>query len=330
MTLVAAYKVDNIPVLISDMALTKKDMRSLLRKAYIIAPNLAVAWAGHAIVAKIVIEDMRKVFSCSKPTKDTVEKFFTSYSAEDFGSLHTNFIGWIVDESPICFRWNCLYPKELFYDESFVEGSGEGYFENLRNQNLEEGGSESPPGCQSTFTVINQVARARFRESLYNSSWDLSFGASYDIFVLEGRCFRFVRSLVYIGWDYHWDSDKKTGVLQQAPVLMKHNCMGDYSILQEALHGDHYDRVTINYLARPVFDNMPDIDLSNFPLTIESDYYANYFIFREKGKVIFEVFLTIQKITNDGPLKIEVRDGAYYLHYDTEELNAIYKKHTTK
>jgi hypothetical protein len=69
MTLVAAYKINDIPVLIGDMALTKGEMRSLRRKAYIIAPNLAVAWAGHAIVANRVISELRQAFSNTKPIK---------------------------------------------------------------------------------------------------------------------------------------------------------------------------------------------------------------------------------------------------------------------
>jgi hypothetical protein len=219
-------------------------------------------------------------------------------------------------------------PRRIVPCESFIEGTGEEYFENLRNEDWDERGSQLPIGEQSVLSVINEVAHARFQESLYKGEWDLSFGASYDMFVFDEGCFRFVKSILYVGWDYHWDSNKQTGTLQQAPILIKHNCMGDYSILQEALHGDHYDGRTINYLARPVFDNMDGINLSHFPLTIQADYYANYFIFRENGKVPFKSLLTVQKITNDGPLTSGRRGGAYYLQYDTAELDAIYREHT--
>lgn len=52
MTMVAAFNVKGMPVLIGDMAVTIGTMRSLRKKAYLIAPNLVIAWAGHMSVAK--------------------------------------------------------------------------------------------------------------------------------------------------------------------------------------------------------------------------------------------------------------------------------------
>lgn len=327
MTLIAAYKKNGIPVLIGDMALMKGEMRSLQKKAYIISPNFVVAWTGYNIVAKTVITDLRNKFANKMPTKTSIENFFTSYTADDFGRLHTNFIGWIIDDAPYCFRWNCLYPGEVFYDSFFVDGTGTEYFDSLKRQSWQSGGSVLPDQDQAVLSVINEVARARFEESLYRGTWDISFGASYDILVfIEGR-FRYVRSIVYIGWDYYWDSRQATGRLQQAPVIIKHNCMGEYSIIQEALHGSHYDGRTFNYLSRPVYNDMPEANLSNFPLTLDADYYANYFIFRENGKTPFKILLTIQKITENGPLTYRREGSAYFLSYDTTELDRIYRKH---
>ncbi len=306
----------------------KGEIRSLRKKAYIISPNFAVAWTGYRVVAQTIIKALKDKFTNSTATKASVEGFFTSYNDDDFGSLHTIFIGWVVDDEPYCFRWNCLYPGEVFYDSRFAVGTGEEYFESLKGQPWQSGGSVLPNQDQAILSVINEVAHARFEESLYRGTWDLSFGASYDILAfIEGR-FRFVRSIVYIGWDYYWDSGQGTGRLEQAPVIIKHNCMGEYSIIQEALHGKHYDGTTFNYLSRPVYDDMPEANLSNFPLTLDSDYYANYFIFRENGKTPFKILLTIQRITAEGPLKIRRQGSAYFLDYDTDELDRIYRKHT--
>lgn len=306
----------------------KGAMRSLQKKAYVISPNFAVAWAGYSIVAKAVITALRNTFKNNVATKASVESFFTSYKANDFGSLHTNFIGWVIDDETHCFRWNCLYPEEVFYGSRFAEGTGEAYFESLKGQPWQSGGSVLPDHDQAILSVINEVAHARFEESLYRGTWDLSFGASYDILAfIDGR-FRCVRSVVYIGWDYYWDSRRGTGRLEQAPVIIKHNCMGEYSIIQEALHGRHYDGTTFNYLSRPVYDDMPEANLSNLPLTLDSDYYANYFIFREDGKTPFKILLTVQRITAEGPLTIRRHGGAYFLNYDTDELDRIYREHT--
>jgi len=248
MTLIAAYRKNGIPVLVGDMALMKGEIRSLQKKAYIISPNFVVAWAGYSIVAKTIITALRNTFAHNVPTKASIEGFFTSHGNDDFGTLHTNFIGWFVDNEPYCFRWNCLYHEEVFYNSHFVDGTGEEYFESLRDQTWQSGGSALPNQDQAILSVINEVAQARFEESLYRGTWDLSYGSSYDILAfIDGR-FRYVRSIVYIGWDYNWDSRQGTGRLQQAPVVIKHNCMGEYSIVQEALQGKYYDGKTVNYL----------------------------------------------------------------------------------
>lgn len=330
MTLIAAYRHKGIPVLIGDMALSKGELRSLRKKVYLINNNFAVGWTGYSIVAKEVITALRKAYSNKRVTKESVENFFKMHEISDFGSLHTNFIGWVIDKEPYCFLWNCLYPKEIFYNDHFFEGTGEEYFESLRKREWDSGGSALPSEEEAVLSVINEVAHARFEESLYRKSWDLSFGASYDILIfLKGR-FRYVRSIAYIGWDYFWDSHKGTGCLEQAPIIIKHNCMGEYSIIQEALHGRYHDGRTINYLSRPVYDDMPTANLSDFPLTLQSDYYANYFLFRESGKIIFKILLTVQKITSEGPLRVKKHGGAYLLDYDTDELDQIYRRHTTQ
>jgi hypothetical protein len=327
MTLIAAYSHKNIPVLIGDMALTKGDIRSLRKKVYIVSHNFAVGWTGHMVVAKEVIASLKQAFGNTIVTKESLEAFFASHRPDDFGRLHTKFIGWVIDDEPRCFLWNCLHPRKLFYASSHIDGSGEQYFEGLRKQKWHSGSVALPLDDQAVHSVITDVAQARFEESLYHKTWDMSFGASYDILMFFGGRFKYVESLAYIGWDYFWDSQRGTGRLEQAPVIIKHTSMAEYSIIQEALHGRHYDRKTVNYLSRPVYDDMPGANLSNYPLTLDSDYYANYFLFRENGRTIFKILLTVQKVTSEGPLRIKRHDGAYMLDYDTNELDRIYREY---
>jgi hypothetical protein len=331
-TMVAAFKVKGTPVLIGDMAVTIGSTRSLRKKAYFIAPNLVIAWAGHMIVAKTVIAALKTTFSVGAVTKQALEQHLTGYHSDDFGQLHTNFIGWIVDEGFHCFLWNCLYPQQVFYQNQYFEGTGEKYFASMQQESRDwqTGETGLPPDSSLVISAINEIARARFEESLYRETWDLSFGASYDILVFLSGEFRYIGSIVYLGWDYHWDSFRATGKLEHAPVVIKHNCMGEYSILQEALQGNSYNRNITNYLSRPVYDDMKGADLSKFQLTFDgkSDFFANYFLFRENGKVVFKVLLTLQQASGDGPLKIERRrDGACFFDFDTDELNRMYQQH---
>jgi hypothetical protein len=104
--------------------------------------------------------------------------------------------------------------------------------------------------------------------------------------------------------------------------------MGDYSIIQEALHGTHYNGMTTNYLSRPVYDDMPEANLSTFPFTLDSYYYANYFIFRENGITPLKILLTVQGISDKGHLSVKSQDGAYFFNFDTDELDRIYREYT--
>ena len=159
----------------------KDEMRSLRKKAYIISPNFAIAWTGYKVVAKMVVTALRNTFTNNIPTKASIEDFFTSHKAEDFGSLHTNFIGWVIDDEPYCFRWNCLYPGEVFYDSRFVDGTGGEYFESLKAQPWQSGGSVLPDPDRAILSVINEVAHARF-ERVFTAERGISVSALHTTY----------------------------------------------------------------------------------------------------------------------------------------------------
>ena len=232
-----------------------------------------------------------------------------------------------MDYEPHCFLWNCLYPNKLFYDESYIDGSGRGYFEELRQRQWKTGGSDLIYNDNITLSILTDIAVPLFEERLYRETWNITYGAAYDILIFIDGSFKYIPSIIYIGWDYHWDSGKKTGVLEQAPIIIKYNSMMDFSIIQEALFGKYYDGKTINYLSRPVYDEMIKANLSYFPLSLQSYYYVNYFRFMENEKKIFTTILAIQNITNEGPMKIEYNSVPPVITFDNKELDKIYLKH---
>jgi hypothetical protein len=331
MTLIAAYKHYEVPVLVGDMAITRngdRKFRSLRKKIYRISPNFVIGWTGYEIIAKKIISSLWKTFKDKTVKKESLEDYLINFEAKDFGSLYTKFIGWIIDYEPHCFLWNCLYPKQIFYNQSYIDGSGKGYFENLKQQSWQHGNSNLLPQIDKIIlSILSDISKMRFEESLYKKTWDISFGAAYDILLFINGSFKFIPSIIYIGWDYHWNSSKETGVLEQAPIIMKYNYMGDFSILQEALFGKYYDGRTINYLSRPLYDEMKIADLSNYPLSLQSYYYVNYFRFMENGKKIFITILAIQNITNEGPMKIDYNSIPPVIMFDNKELDKIYLKH---
>ena len=80
MTLLAAHRLHDIPVLVGDALCTAPDSKSLKKKIYMITPNLAVGWTGFSITAAAVIGEMRSAFAEQTVTRPDLESFFTSFN----------------------------------------------------------------------------------------------------------------------------------------------------------------------------------------------------------------------------------------------------------
>ena len=58
MTLIAAYRIYGVPVLMGDLLLTKAESDSSIKKITKIGKNLAVGWAGDFFIAKPILKKL--------------------------------------------------------------------------------------------------------------------------------------------------------------------------------------------------------------------------------------------------------------------------------
>ena|SRR5271166_136565 len=173
MSLIAGFKINHVPVLIGDFLLSSKGpsyakdqlgrsiFKNAIKKTVKLADNCVLAWCGDLLAAEPIYKDLYAHF-CSggrRFTKTALEDFLTTqYVYEEPTQLHADFIGWIVDEEPFCFRWKTDYPGELFYGESQTEGTGAKCLERVMNCSAEKHrdfaasgprrGDFGPPSCQ--------------------------------------------------------------------------------------------------------------------------------------------------------------------------------------
>jgi hypothetical protein len=108
MTLIAAFRVKDTPLVLGDFMLSTRQVTpsGLTKKVHRIAPNLALAWTGHLIVAETVIGAARNHFENVTATVSALEHFLTEGDWEFGASLCAEIIGWIIDsETQRCFRW---------------------------------------------------------------------------------------------------------------------------------------------------------------------------------------------------------------------------------
>jgi hypothetical protein len=82
MPLLAAHRLNNIPVLIGDALCTAKGYQGfhLKKKIYLITTNLAVGWTGYSLTASSVIGEMRSTFEGKTATRSALESFFRGFN----------------------------------------------------------------------------------------------------------------------------------------------------------------------------------------------------------------------------------------------------------
>lgn len=124
MTLIAAFRSYGVPALIGDLLISDGSRR---KKVQIIADRLAIAWTGHLVAAQAVVKALQAELGTRSPTRKILESILTNPTfASELGSWHVTLIGWIVEGTTAhCFRWNSLYPIEVFYGDPMYDGSGD-------------------------------------------------------------------------------------------------------------------------------------------------------------------------------------------------------------
>lgn len=216
MTLIAAWKEGNTPILIGDLITsrhwqfdathhalpTRKDLDRLLpreqglkiadlcQKAYKISDTLAVAWCNYQFSAKSVLGGLFRRYHDSECTVDGVRSFLTSMVG--YEALPCTLIGWIMDKGDAqCFKWCSSVPTDFLLGDKFIEGSGSEYFRGIFTPQARVG--EDP-----LEGALGRVAHILKDEVLYGANlWQL-FGGGFQVIYWNGDQFTVLPSTTYI------------------------------------------------------------------------------------------------------------------------------------
>lgn len=283
MTLLAAHRLHDIPVLIGDAICTAQDSQSLKKKIYLISPDLAVGWTGYAITASSVIGELRSTFSEKTVKRSDLESFFTSFQCHGMYDRNVKIVGWIIDDQPSPFLWQSSYPSEVFYSDYYFEGSGERYYESLLKSTLLEGLTPNRDGVVNVALAAAQNAlmlcgQAFFNEQLDYASWDRTFGFAYEVIVYGDGRFWPLGATMYLPWIFHWDRQTGTGRSELTRRVWKMLFHGDYSVLQQNEHKDG-KVFPKHHVIRPVYPQNIDIDeIKTLTFDAQADFYVHYFV----------------------------------------------------
>jgi hypothetical protein len=283
MTLLAAHRLHDIPVLIGDAVCTAPDSRSLKKKIYLITPNLAVGWTGYAITAATVIGEMRSALNDKTVTRSDLESFLKGFQCHGMYERDVKIVGWIIDDQPSPFIWQSSYPSEVFYNDYYFEGSGERYYESLLESNLLGGITPNRDGVinvalAAAHEALIHCCQAFFSEQLDYATWDRTFGFAYEVIVYGYGRFWPLGSTMYLPCIYHWDQQTETGRYEWTRRIWKMLFYGDYSVLQRNEYKEGKVLPT-HHVIRPVYPHEIDLNqVRTLSFTTEADFYVHYFV----------------------------------------------------
>lgn len=239
MTLVAAFKIKNIPVLIGDLLLSGKGKQSILylptvgdisqfqlypnsseavvaltHKVNIINKDIVIGWAGSHLGAKIILSDLKQTSETETFTKESLEKFFITRKSW-IGNDELAFIGYIKDANGVhLFEYSynqCpIYkPKLDAYEELRIIGTGYYDTEKLLENNVikyNENLCEFDNAAISAISLCGWFFADEMRLSK-DSTIDMNdrtlfdyYGGGYEIAIYTENGFCKLDKITYLYW----------------------------------------------------------------------------------------------------------------------------------
>ncbi len=231
-TLIAAYRENGIPILLGDF-LTSAGGQPVgqKKKAHLISQNLVIAWTGYVLAAQPVLHDLYTEFNARLVTKSELEHFLKNYPLKNFGSLDVRLIGWLIDDGQHCFRWNSLYPQELFYDEYHYDGSGDKTFEKLAGPGSGQGVADKESIKVAIAGSLTLTGKLITDELLFRRNQSSGFGHAYEILYFDGEKFKYLDKVMYVLADLLFDENSKVAKYNHYNTYYKYRNDSNHAVI---------------------------------------------------------------------------------------------------
>lgn len=238
MTLIAAFESHEAPVLLGDVLVTRRGVPSSLRKKVArITPRFAIAWTGHELAAHQITCALQDEFAAATATMDKVTTLLTGGVEQDLGALDVRLLGYLVDdENEVRFRWNSLWPGELFVDEveAMYDGVGDTHA-------LALAGARGLSGMPTTGrTQQERVDRGALfvaghlmtGELVGASTIPLGYGFAYDVLRRTGaRGFEWLSNVLFYAMEHRFSVSGTYLESRFVGSMCKHELSGEHTIL---------------------------------------------------------------------------------------------------
>lgn len=203
MTLVAAFKFVESPVLVGDFQLTYSDGSSAgtRKKICILSDNLALGWTGSLAFAEVALEFLSREVNEQFVDQELLISLLHRLDeiAPEEGDL--KLVGWIVTQRHICFSWSSKLPFSVKFSDYAYAGSGESVclqvfgpsglnVDGIKIQN------QSDIDCFLMSLIANLVREEQFSGAEINRG--LGFGFSFECILHDGVRFDYFSNLAFM------------------------------------------------------------------------------------------------------------------------------------
>lgn len=293
MTLVAALRVEGVPVLLGDFLITDNALqlhsflptaphlskqrpgrgqpriRGLRKKIHKINERLVVGFTGELEPGIFLLRALMEEFSDGSACIERLQKFLGDlrFHRKDRCTL----VGWCWEKRPICFRWCGACPDNFELPGSAIAGSGAAEFNaQMRMRPAVVGHSGLSTAFErATYIASCKAGKILFQELIDAKNLESGYGYGAELILWTGSEFRYVSEISYSFWNMEIDSENKL-VVAPSNVCSVYRSHEDYSVVQvvyiqpKADGGDGLQATdTFVQLITPMYDEMKGFDVSS-------------------------------------------------------------------
>ncbi len=238
MTLVAAYRVNEVPFLLGDLLITGGGKVGARKKVHRIRKDLVVGWTGDLVAAQVILDKINEEVD-EKGSFKSLSKSLKSVSKYLLGSMSVILVGWVVDSEPRCFRWNSDWPHEIFFGEFFYDGTGAEKFQKLNggevSHELNKPNREQVlPQIMALENVCYLMADEVDRKQKYRND---GYGFGYEILYLTENGFEYIEDILYVICEVWFDDEGNYLGPKLFPSVHSYHNESDFSVIQETSFG---------------------------------------------------------------------------------------------
>jgi hypothetical protein len=325
MTLVAAYRPKGIPVLLGDFLITGTGVESTSKKIHKVGPNFVIGWTGKRILAAPILRALFEEFNNREVSIAEVQEFLTNRPSDELNGDELYLVGWVIDDVPHCFLWNIANPNQLFFQPSYIVGSGEKKFQTLLTKTTFGGawGSTRTTIKEAIYSALAKATELYADENLDKMNRRERFGHGYELLYFDGKEFRYIENIAFFGMDILLNTDDFTGRSAPYEHWYRYHSLGDSSFVQD---WNLRTGKMILELISPIFTlQSRDASFEFTAGSFRADYYCIYFRLQTTNGEQFSGSLVLAE-NNDGPSKYaKEENGTYKFELGRDLIKFIYE-----